>query len=117
MLSTREEVARALLTYTEWWHAPSTSILQVGAARRSKEFADGFRPGLLDTLEERTELSRRFWMLDVRDRQILFLWYVQQRPAEEISRAVGISRRHFFRCRSRALDAIVDLGEPQQAAS
>jgi DNA-directed RNA polymerase specialized sigma24 family protein len=117
MLSSRRRVVWALLTYTEWWHAPTTSILQVGAARRTKEFPDGLRAGLLETLEERAELCRRFWHLDLRDRQILFLWYVQQLSVEEISRIVGVSRRHFFRCRSKAIDAIVDLGEPQQAAS
>ena len=107
----------ALLTYTEWWHAPTTSILQVGAARRSKDFPDGFRAGLLETLDERAELRRRFWQLDERDRQILFLWYVQQLSINEISRIVGVSRRHFFRRRSKAIDAIVELGQPQKAAS
>jgi DNA-directed RNA polymerase specialized sigma24 family protein len=110
-------VAWALLTYTEWWHPSTSSILQVGAARRSKGFSDGFRPGLLETLEERAEVCRRFWRLDQRDRQILFLWYVRELSAEEIARIVGISRRHFFRCRSNALDAIVEQGQPQEAAS
>jgi DNA-directed RNA polymerase specialized sigma24 family protein len=117
MLSTPGRVAWALLTYTDWWHPPTTSIIQAGVARRNKDFPDGFRSGLLETLDERTELAGRFWSLGQRDRQILFLMYVKQSTAEEIGRFVGISRRQVFRAKAKALRAIVELGEPQAAAS
>jgi hypothetical protein len=102
--------------YTDWWQPPTTSMLQVAGARRISE-ADGFQSGLLDTLDERTELRRRVWTLELRDRKILFLWYIKQASPEAVARAAGISRRHFFRCRAKAIQAIVDLGEPQAAAS
>ena len=117
MLSTPRGVAWALLTYTDWWHPPTTSVIQAAVARRSKDFPDGFRSGLLETLDERTELAQRFWCLGQRDRQILFLMYVKQSTAEEIGRFVGISRRQVFRAKAKALRAIVELGEPEAAAS
>jgi DNA-directed RNA polymerase specialized sigma subunit len=107
------QVIRCLLTYTDWWQVPTASILQV-AARRGDESRDGFRSGLLESLDERAELCRRVWLLEERDRRVLFLWYVQQLPVEEIARSVGISRRHCFRRRAKAVRAIVD---PQDEAA
>ncbi len=107
-------VVRCLVTYTDWWQPPTTSLLQVAAARRDNDALDGFRAGLLETLDERSELCRRVWQLEERDRQLLFLWYVRQLPVEAIARAVGISRRQCFRRRARAIRAMVD--DPEQAA-
>jgi DNA-directed RNA polymerase specialized sigma24 family protein len=116
MLSTRDRVVLSLLTYTDWYQPSTTSVLHVGAARRSGGFSDGFRDGLLDTLDERTELRRRTSLLDERERQILFLWYVRQLPVNEIARIAGVSRRHCFRLRGRAVQRIVDLGLDAPAA-
>jgi DNA-directed RNA polymerase specialized sigma24 family protein len=102
------QVVYALLTYTDWWQPFTSSVLQVGGARRSSGFGDGIREGLLDTVDERSELSRRIRALDERDRRILVLWYVGQLPAHEVAKEVGISRRHCFRRRSAALRALVD---------
>jgi sigma-70-like protein len=107
-------VVHALITFTDWWQPFTSSVLQVGGARRSSGFGDGIRDGLLDTIGERSELSRRIRDLNERDRRILFLWYVQELPAHEVAKAVGISRRQCFRRRSAALRALVD--EDQQVA-
>jgi DNA-directed RNA polymerase specialized sigma24 family protein len=116
LLDTPQAVIRCLVTYADWWQPATTSILQVGAARRKKDMPEGFRPGLVDTLEERTELSRRTSFLDQTDRHILLLWYVKQLPVNEIAREIGLSRRQCFRRRSKAIETIVDLGETAKTA-
>ena len=117
MLNTHEAVIRALVTYTDWWQPSSASVLQVGSARRSgNEHGDGLRSGLLDTLDERSELCRRVQTLEPRDRALLFAWYVRLLPVEDISSEIRISRRHCFRRRSAAVHAIVAIGQPVEAA-
>jgi DNA-directed RNA polymerase specialized sigma24 family protein len=117
VLRTPDRVVRALITYTDWWQPSTSSVMQVGGARRlAKGFVDGIPVGLLSTIDERTELSRRMNDLEERDRTILFLWYVRQLAVADIAEAVGVSRRHCFRLRAAAVRRIVDLGEPQRAA-
>jgi DNA-directed RNA polymerase specialized sigma subunit len=116
VLESPRDVIRCLLTYTDWWQPSSTSVLQVGG-RRTRADGDGFNAlALLDTLDERDELCRRMEYLPERDRHLLFLWYVEQRAAHEIARALRISRRHCFRLRQRSIDKIVKLGEEDEAA-
>lgn len=114
-LSSPEEVVQALLRYTDWWQPFTTSILQVGP-RKGGYAGDGIRPGLLDTLDERTELQRRMQRIGERDRRLLFLWYVKQLEVREIARALRISRRQCFRVRARAIQLLVEAGEPKRAA-
>jgi DNA-directed RNA polymerase specialized sigma subunit len=116
LFKSEHRVIRCLVTYTDWWQPPTGSLIQVGAARRTGDHHDGFNEGLIETLDERAELCRRVWRLDQRDRHILFLWYVHQLPVEDIARAVGVSRRHCFRRRAKAIQAIVDPQEPDRAA-
>jgi DNA-directed RNA polymerase specialized sigma24 family protein len=113
-LRTPEHVIRCLVTYTDWWQPNTTSVLQIGASRSQDH--EGFRQGLIDTLDERSEICRRMEHLTDRDRHLLFLWYVEQRPTDEIARALRISRRQCFRRKSRAIRTLVQLGEPDQAA-
>jgi DNA-directed RNA polymerase specialized sigma subunit len=80
----------------------------VAGARRHSEHSDGFGSGLLDTLDERSEICRRVWRLEERDRHLLFLWYVEQIPVDAISRRLGISRRQCFRRRGRAIKTLID---------
>lgn len=117
MLRTPNEVIRALLTYTDWWQPNTTSVMQVGALRRSgRGFTDGIPHGLISTIDIRSELSRRMNQLDERARTLLFLWYVQQLAVSDIAKMIGTSRRHCFRLRASAIRKLVDLGEPDQAA-
>ena len=109
------DVIRGLVTLTDWWQPNTTSILQVGAARRASGFGDGLRDGLFDTIGERSELARRVRGLEERDRRILFLWYVKELAAHEVAREVGISRRQCFRRRSAALRALVDRDDEHVA--
>jgi DNA-directed RNA polymerase specialized sigma24 family protein len=111
VLSSPPEVIRSLVTYSDWWQPLSTSIIQTGAARRSNQVSSGFRPGMVETLDERSELCRRMAHLEDEDRTLLFLWYVRQVTAGEVARELGISRRQCFRRRSRAVQSLVDLGE------
>jgi DNA-directed RNA polymerase specialized sigma24 family protein len=108
MLATAGDVIRSLVTYTDWWQPSSTSLMQIGAARRSTDVPEGFRAGLLESLPERMELSRRMRRVSDRDRRLLFLWYVQQLEVNDIAKAVGLSRRQCFRRRGQAIRALVD---------
>lgn len=114
MLQTEHRIVHCLVTYTDWWQPPTGSVLQVGAARRNGERADGFAPGVLETLDERTEICRRVWELDERDRRLLFYWYVEQSPVEQIAQSLGVSRRQCYRRRARAIQTIIDLGSGEE---
>ena len=52
-----------------------------------------------------------------RSRRILFLWYVKQLPAQDISKQVGISRRQCFRRRARAIRILLREEEPERAVA
>jgi len=111
VLDTRRDVITALVRYTDWWQPVTSSILVAGAARRSSDFSDGIRDGLLDSLDERAELRRRMARLAERDRRVLFLWYVRELEASEIARVLKLSRRQCFRIRAGAIDRLVEQGE------
>lgn len=110
VLVSTADVIRCLLTYTDWWQPSSGSVLQVGAARRMTGVGDGLHPGVIETLDERSELCRRVMRLQDRDRRVLFLWYVAQASVSDVSRAIGVSHRQCHRLRARAVQKIVDLG-------
>ena len=116
LLTSPDEVARCLVMYTDWWQPFTSSVLQVGGARRKGSDTIDFRGGLLETLDERTELARRVCLLREPDRHLLLMWYVQQLPTEDIADMLGISIRQCFRRRARAVRKIVELGEPDEAA-
>ena len=111
MLDTEQQVVFCLLTYVDWWQPSTSSLLQVPAGRRNRRTSDGLRPGLLETMDVRSELSRRVLMLGDRDRKLLLLWYVEQLAVEDVARALRISRRQCFRRRAHAIRKIVELGE------
>lgn len=115
-LASPSAVVRSLVTYTDWWQPSTGSVIPVGAARRGSGATDGLRPGLLDSLDERLELSRRMRSMDDRDRQLLFLWYVRQLPVSDIALELRISRRHCFRLRGGAIRRLVELGDSDRAA-
>lgn len=117
MLSTSSDVIRCLTTYTDWWQPASSSVLLVGAARRSSEAGDGLHPGVLDTLDERTELCRRVAQLPERERTILVLWYVVQAPVAEIGRRLRVSQRQCHRLRAKAVRLIVELAPDDAEAA
>jgi DNA-directed RNA polymerase specialized sigma24 family protein len=116
VLSSRDDVVRALITYTDWWQPVTASVYEVGAARRASSGGDGIRAGLLETMPVREELSRRMERLEDRERKLLFLWYVKQDEVLDIARALHISRRSCFRLRAAALRTLADE-EPDRAAS
>lgn len=117
MLGSRGEVIGSLIHYMDWWQPTTSSVLQVGSARRGSGLADGIPRGLLDTLDERAELCRRMRRVDDTDRRILFLWYVKQVPAQDISREVRISRRQCFRRRARAIQILLDEEAAERTTS
>lgn len=110
LLTTSSEVIRCLVTYTDWWQPSSGSISKL-PPRGRKTHSDGLHPGLLEGLDERTELARRMQGLGKQDRTLLFLWYVRQLHIDDIASATGISRRQCFRRRANAINALVELEE------
>lgn len=116
MLDSPRDVIRCLITYPDWWQPASSSVMKVGAARLDKNIGDGLNPGLIETIDERAELSRRMASIPERDRQILFLWYVKQMHVDDVAEAVKVSRRHCFRLRAAAVRRLVELGDRSQAA-
>lgn len=116
MLDSSRDVIWCLLTYTDWMQPPTGSVMKVGAARLDKNLGDGLKEGLLETVEERAELSYRVSRLPERDRRVLFMWYVRQMHVDDISDEIGVSRRQCFRCRKRAIDKIVEMGGADVAA-
>jgi DNA-directed RNA polymerase specialized sigma subunit len=115
VLDSREQVIRCLVTYADWWQPASSSILKVANARPDKNFGDGLRAGLLETLEERSELCRRTALLSDRDRTLLFLWYVKQLHVDDIAGTLAVSRRQCFRRRNQAIKRLIDLGNSEAA--
>jgi hypothetical protein len=113
LLVSPAEVARCLLTYSDWWQPATASVFSVGSTRRSGRASDGLHPGLLDSLDERMELCRRMSILGERDRRLLFLWYVSQLEAGDIAKSLRISRRQCFRLRAQAIRKIVAAGDSQ----
>lgn len=111
MLDSPGQVVDCFLRYADWWQPPTTSILQVATTRGKRRLSDGFRAGILETLDERTELCRRVSQLAERDRELLLRWYVGQDSAEDIASTLHISRRQFFRRRAHAIRKIVELGD------
>lgn len=116
MLDSRYDVIRCLVTYADWWQPSTSSVLKTGAARLDKNIGDGLRAGLLETLDERTELCNRVVQLPEADRHLLFLWYVKQLHVDDVAGTLRLSRRQCFRRRTAAIKKIVDLGLPQEAA-
>jgi DNA-directed RNA polymerase specialized sigma subunit len=116
VLDTTRDVVRCLITYTDWWQPASGSILLVGGARRDKNLRDGLNPGVVETLEERVELSRRMQSLSEGNRHLLFLYYVKQLHVDEVARVLGVSRRQCFRRKAKSIQSIIDLGEDNAAA-
>jgi hypothetical protein len=115
VLDTDREVIRCLITYTDWWQPTTSSVMQVGKARPDKNLRDGLNPGIIDTLDERTELCRRMAQMHERDRHLLFLWYVKQLHVDDIATSLNLSRRHCFRRRAAAVRQLVDLGVQKAA--
>ncbi len=116
LLASEGGVVRGLLRYTDWWQPSTSSVIEVGHSRRTRTGHDGLHPGLVDSLDERAELRRRFLLLPERDRLVLILWYMRELSAAEIARELGVSRRQCFRLRGSALRRIVQLGETEAAA-
>ncbi len=116
LLASEGGVVRGLLRYTDWWQPSTSSVIEVGHSRRTRNGHDGLHPGLVDSLDERSELRRRFLLLPERDRLVLILWYLRELAVGEIAQELGVSRRQCFRLRGSAIRRVVQLGDPQAAA-
>jgi hypothetical protein len=114
-LSSPNAVARCLVTFPDCLQPSTGSVLSFSGIKR-KDRGDGLRPELTNLLEVRTELARRMQLLEERDRELLFLWYVRRLHVDEIAGVLGVSRRQCFRRRAGAIRTIVEAGKPKAAA-
>ena len=117
MFETVGQVVRALKSFREYYHPKASGILTI-SGRNADVDADPFRRGFLDSLDLRTELLRRLSTLDERERSVVMLWYVMDRPVAEVCEQLSVSRSHCYRLRDRALANMVDavaLPEVQEA--
>jgi DNA-directed RNA polymerase specialized sigma24 family protein len=114
-LSDPHAVTRCLVTYPDCLQPSTGSVLSFSGLKR-KDRGDGLRAELTNGLELRVELNRRMQLLEERDRQLLFLWYVRHLHVDEIADQLGLSRRQCFRRRASAIRTIVEAGKPQAAA-
>jgi DNA-directed RNA polymerase specialized sigma24 family protein len=117
VLETSREVIRCLVMYPDWYQPPSGSIMKVGAAKLDKNIGDGLNPGIINTIDERTELCRRMTVLSERERLVLFLWYVKQMHCDDVADELGVSRRQAFRLKSKAIRALVDPEKKNEQAA
>ena len=106
VFGTPHQLTAALARIGDGYGPKSRSVL--ARDRAWDPDAEPFGRGFLTGLEERTEIRRLLGALDVRDRRLLILWYVEGRPVTAIARALGISRVHCYRLRDRALHRMVD---------
>lgn len=111
---TPASVVCALKRYRDVFDPTTTSVILVS----SNQFdpARGVFRGLEGRLDEREELRRRMLeRIPVRERKLLFLWYVADLPPARVAASLGISRMHCYRLRKVALEALCDADE--EAAS
>lgn len=109
MLDTEPDVIRCLVTYTDWWQPTTTSVMTTQGTKRSGDVPPTFKPGFVESIDERWELEWRLGWLDEVDVELLYLYYVANRPAAEIADTVGLSIRQCARRRKEAVAAIADL--------
>ena len=114
-LATPDAVARCLVTFPDCVQPSTGSVLSFSGVRR-KDRGDGLRADLTNLLEVRVELGRRMRLLEERDRELLFLWYVRQLHVDDITEELGISRRQCYRRRATALRSLVEAGESEAVA-
>jgi DNA-directed RNA polymerase specialized sigma24 family protein len=114
-LGTPDAVARCLVTFPDCVQPSTGSVLSFSGVRR-KDRGDGLRADLINLLEVRVELGRRMRLLEERDRELLFLWYVRQLHVDDITEEIGISRRQCYRRRATALRSLVEAGESEAVA-
>ncbi|GFP25381.1 hypothetical protein HKBW3S43_01132 [Candidatus Hakubella thermalkaliphila] len=115
MLDTRQEVVRALVTLPDYYQIKSSSLITILARKKYYDKGrDPFGRKFLDNLEVRYELLRRLALLDERERNLLFMWYIETKPVVEIARKLHISRMHCYRLRLKALDNIISMNSEVQ---
>lgn len=102
-IATEDVLVRKLGLLAGGRDAATGSLLRP-AQRRSGR--DPFTGSLAARLDDRSELAAAFQVLHERERLLLYLWYIEDRPVEEIAARLGVSRGHCYRLRASALAAL-----------
>lgn len=108
MFTTVGQVVRALKAFADYYHPKSSGILSATSNRNRDIDADPFRRGFLDNLDLRAKLLSRLSSLEERERSVIMLWYVMDRPVAEICEKLSLSRSHAYRVRDNALAGMTD---------
>jgi hypothetical protein len=114
-LGSEDAVIRALQHLRDFSDPRTGSILHVASTGERRR--EAFHPGLVAGLEERAALARALKQIAPRERLLLFMWYVEERPVTEIAAQLGISRVHCYRLRNGALARMTRSGTARAAAS
>ena len=104
------QIVRALKAFRDYYDPKSSSVLYFSKKTTDVD-ADPFRRGFLDSVDLRSELLRRLSALDERERAVLMLWYVLDRPVRAVCETLSLSRSHCYRLRDAALAQMVDCRE------
>ncbi|RJQ54938.1 MAG: hypothetical protein C4521_03545 [Actinobacteria bacterium] len=114
MLKTAREIKKAIALLEDFYDPVTSSLVLLSPTRSKASHAtEPFKPGFLDTIDERHEILRRLALLDERKRTILLLWHLETLAKDQIAERVGLSRMHVYRLHGQAIQEIVDMGEEQ----
>lgn len=114
MLATFAAVERTLTHYTDPLQLRTGSWTAVPRPGASRGPGGAFPPALLDDLEDRAELRRRFAWLDREEAVVLVRWYVEGAKPRDIADGLGRSLRYVYRRRSSGIEALVALGRSDE---
>ena len=113
MLDTKEEVINTLKTFTDCYYLKSNSIIYSKYDSLDSKYREPFRKGFLSEADKRFELINRLNKLDNRERTTLLLFYTFSKPVDYIASRLGISLRHFYRIKKKAIEDIINFGEEE----
>lgn len=113
MLDTFPAVEQALHAFADPYQPRTGSITTIPSGRPGGDRFP-FQGALLDRLEERAELKARVAWLDREAQLVIARWYLQGERPEAIARELRCSVRQVYRLRTRALEAIVALGQDDE---
>ena len=110
MLSTPEKVISGLKTLNDCYCLKSKSIVCASHDSPDSKYREPFYRGFLSEADKRFELVKRLNKLDDREKTILLLFYAFSMPVDNIAKEVGVSWRHCYRIKKKAIESIIDMG-------
>jgi len=117
MLDTPEKVINTLKTITDCYCLKSNFIICPKSNKSGSNYREPFCNGFLSEVDKRFELINRLSKLDGRERTTLLLFYTFSKPVDFIADRLGISLRHFYRVKKRALEDVINFDKQEESYS